>query len=79
MGGYRGRIGIYELMFMTSKIRELTFQSATMQDLRSAAISGGMNTLYRDGMAKVLRGITSFEEVYRVAKRAEEDLIIDKL
>jgi type IV pilus assembly protein PilB len=77
--GYRGRLGIYELMFMTAKIRELTFQNATMQDVRSGAISGGMNTLYRDGMIKVLGGVTTFEEVYRVAKRAEEDLIIDKL
>ncbi len=69
MSGYRGRLGIYELMFMTAKIRELTFQNATTQDIRSAAITGGMNTLYRDGMRKVLRGITTFSEVYRVAKR----------
>jgi type IV pilus assembly protein PilB len=77
MGGYRGRIGIYELMFMTAKIRELTFQNATTQEIRSGAIRGGMNTLYRDGMMKVLNGITTFNEVYRVAKRAEEDKIID--
>ncbi len=72
--GYRGRIGIYELMFMTAKIRELAFEGAATQDIRKAAINGGMQTLYRDGISKVLRGITTLSEVYRVAKRAEEDM-----
>ena len=77
--GYRGRIGIYELMFMTPTIRDLSFQNATTQDIRSAAITGGMNTLYRDGIAKVLRGITTLSEVYRVAKRVEEDQVVDSI
>lgn len=74
-GGYRGRIGIYELMFMRSKIRELTFQGAVPKELRQAAIRNGMRTLYRDGIDKVLRGITTLPEVYRVAKRTEEDFL----
>jgi type IV pilus assembly protein PilB len=73
--GYRGRIGIYELMFMTSKIRELSFEGASTQELRRAAVkSEGMSTLYRDGITKVLTGVTTLSEVYRVAKRVEYDL-----
>jgi len=71
--GYRGRLGIYELMLVTSRIREMMFKAAPTQDVRTAAIEQGMTTLYADGMRKVLRGITTFEEVYRVAKRTEQD------
>ena len=71
--GYRGRLGIYELMHMTSKIRELTFNSAVTQVLRKAAVQEGMTTLYLDGIDKVLRGVTTLEEIFRVAKRVEGD------
>jgi type IV pilus assembly protein PilB len=69
--GYRGRLGIFELMLMTSKIRELAFQGASTQDIRKAAVKGGMTTLYEDGIRKVLEGITTIEEVFRVSKRTE--------
>jgi type IV pilus assembly protein PilB len=78
-GGYRGRIGVYELMMMTGKIRELVFQKASSQEIRRAAITAdGMKTLYRDGINKVLRGITTLEEVYRVAKRTEDDVSLEE-
>jgi type IV pilus assembly protein PilB len=69
--GYRGRMGIYELMLMTAKIRELSFAGAPTQELRKAAVAQGMSTLYNDGIRKVLRGVTTIEEVLRVAKRVE--------
>ena len=69
--GYRGRIGIYELMLMTSKVRELAFQGASTVEIRKAAVAGGMTTLYEDGIAKAMAGITTLEEVFRVAKRVE--------
>ncbi|MBL9123812.1 MAG: type II/IV secretion system protein, partial [Planctomycetaceae bacterium] len=69
--GYRGRMGIYELMMMTNKIREMAFAGSSTQDLRKAAVSQGMNTLYQDGIAKVLKGLTTLEEVFRVAKKVE--------
>lgn len=69
--GYRGRLGIFELMLMTTKIRELAFEGAPTQQIRRAAISQGMHPLYEDGIRKVLRGITTLEEVFRVAKRTE--------
>jgi type IV pilus assembly protein PilB len=67
--GYRGRIGIYELLLMKTKIREMAFQGASTQEIRKVAMANGMKTLYQDGMLKALKGITSIEEVFRVAKR----------
>ena len=70
--GHRGRLGIFELMVMTNKIRELAFQGAPTQDIRRAACSQGMRVMFEDGVQKVLRGITTFDEVFRVAKKVEE-------
>src|SRR5688572_6040387 len=67
--GYRGRIGIYELMQMNSKVRELSFQGASTLDIRRAAVKQGMTTLYDDGILKTMQGITTLEEVFRVSKR----------
>jgi len=69
--GYRGRLGIFELMLMTAKIRELTFEGAPTQTIRKAALAQGMNTLYQDGINKVMRGITTLEEVVSIAKKEE--------
>lgn len=71
--GFRGRTGIYELMLMTPKVRDLTFHEASTDDLRRAAISDGMRTLYWDGINKVLRGVTTVEEVLETAKRTDAD------
>jgi type IV pilus assembly protein PilB len=71
--GYRGRLGIFEMMLMSGPIRELAFKGASTQDIRKVAIEKGMTTLYADGIAKVLKGITTLDEVYRVAKRTQSD------
>jgi type IV pilus assembly protein PilB len=71
--GYRGRLGIFELMLMTPKMRELTFKGASMQDIRKLAISEGMTILYDDGIDKVLNGVTTLDEVFRVSKRETEN------
>lgn len=71
--GYRGRLGIYELMMINAKMRELMFKGTSTRDVRVAAVENGMSTLYTDGMLKVIRGITTFEEVYRVAKKTEQE------
>lgn len=70
--GFRGRLGIYELMLMSSKVRELAFQGTSTQNLRKAAMAQGMRTLFEDGIAKAMKGVTTLEEVFRVAKRPEE-------
>ncbi|MBX7073421.1 MAG: GspE/PulE family protein [Pirellulales bacterium] len=69
--GYRGRMGIYELMMMNSKVRELSFQRASTQEIRKAAVAQGMRGLYQDGIIKVLKGLTTLDEVFRVAKRGD--------
>ncbi|MFP6666504.1 MAG: GspE/PulE family protein [Pirellulales bacterium] len=71
--GYRGRLGIYELMIMTPKLRELAFESAATQDIRKMAIQEGLDTLYTDGISKVLSGITTLDEIFRVSKRTEQE------
>ena len=68
--GYRGRKAVFELMFMSSRIRELTFNEVPTGEIRRAAISEGMKTLYQDGIEKALRGITTVEEVFRIAKQS---------
>ncbi len=71
--GYRGRVGIYELMTMTSRIRELAFKGSSTQEIRKVAVANGMKTLFSDGIQKAMRGVTSIEEVIRNAKRIEGD------
>jgi type IV pilus assembly protein PilB len=73
--GYRGRLGIYELMMINGKLREMMFKGASTRDIRVEAVRNGMSTLYADGMLKVSRGITTFEEVYRVAKQTEQEVM----
>ncbi|MCA9192225.1 MAG: type II/IV secretion system protein [Planctomycetales bacterium] len=77
--GYRGRMGIYELMVVSSKVRELMFQNKSTVEIAKQAIKEGMTTLYCDGMRKVMRGFTTLEEVYRVAKHTEQDAIAMKI
>ncbi len=61
--GYRGRKGIFELMRMNSRIREMTFAREPAQVLRREARKTGMRTLLDDGIAKALRGLTTLDEV----------------
>ncbi len=51
----------------------MMFQSKSTPELRAQAIAEGMTTLYCDGIRKVLNGITTLEEVYKTAKRTEQD------
>jgi type IV pilus assembly protein PilB len=64
--GYRGRQGIFELMAMTSQIREMCFKGAPTQELRKVARKQGMRTLFEDGMIKALKGVTTIDEVLRI-------------
>jgi type II secretory ATPase GspE/PulE/Tfp pilus assembly ATPase PilB-like protein len=66
--GFRGRIGIFELMHMSSEIRSLAFERAPTNKIRKAALAGGMKSLLADGRLKVLGGITTAEEVVKVAQ-----------
>jgi type IV pilus assembly protein PilB len=70
--GYRGRIGIYEVMRVTDKLRRLIAVRSTEDQLRDTAIAGGMITLGEDGLAKVKSGITTPEELLRVVTEVRE-------
>ncbi len=67
--GYRGRMGIYELMSMSSTVREMTFRGESTEAIRKVARKQGMRTLFEDGMIKALKGLTTLEEVLRITKR----------
>ena len=64
--GYRGRIGIYEVMRVNDKLRRLIASRAVEDQIREAAIASGMITLGEDGLAKVKSGVTTPEELLRV-------------
>ncbi len=64
-GGLRGRQGLYEVMFMTPHVRKLILMNVGAQEIRDAAIEEGMLTLRMDGWLKVLKGITTLEQVIR--------------
>jgi type IV pilus assembly protein PilB len=63
--GYKGRIGLYEVMEMDDELRELVVIGATAMDLRRKAIENGMITLRQSGLCKIREGITTIEEVVR--------------
>lgn len=66
--GYDGRIGIFELLEMTDQIRELVMQHTDADIIKKEAHSAGMTTLLEDGIAKVMQGVTTIDEVLRVAR-----------
>jgi type IV pilus assembly protein PilB len=64
--GYKGRIGIYQLLVMSETLEGLAASKASREELERAAIEEGMRTLWDDGLAKVAAGLTSLEELARV-------------
>jgi len=66
MTGYRGRMGIHELMVMNAEIAELVVRRAPVNDIKEAAKASGMKELREDGLGKVLMGVTDPAEVMRV-------------
>lgn len=66
--GFRGRVGIFELLVLTDELKHEITRSAPVARLRELADQGGMITLKEDGWAKVLAGLTTVEEVLRVTE-----------
>jgi type II secretory ATPase GspE/PulE/Tfp pilus assembly ATPase PilB-like protein len=64
--GYRGRIGIHEVIDISEKIRELIMKKANADEIRRQAIAEGMKTMMEDGFEKAVKGMTTIEEVLRV-------------
>jgi type IV pilus assembly protein PilB len=65
--GYKGRIGVYQLLEMTEQLESLAVQKASREEIERAAMGEGMRTLWDDGLAKVASGLTSIEELTRVS------------
>jgi len=70
--GYRGRSGIYELLPVTDGIKSLVMQNKDSGTIKRQAVAEGMRTLRDDGIAKVMAGFTTFDEVLRVT---QEDVV----
>jgi len=64
--GYRGRLGIFEMLKMNSAMREMTFNRAPTQEIRRQARVLGMRTLLEDGVNKAINGVTTLEEVLSI-------------
>ena len=64
--GYKGRVGIYEVMLISEEIREMAIERASAERIREVAIKQGMRVLRDDGLEKIRAGVTSVTEVARV-------------
>jgi type IV pilus assembly protein PilB len=70
--GYRGRVGIYEIMHVSDKLRRMIAQRGSEAALRDAALASGMTSLGEDGLLKVKAGVTTPEELLRVVTEVRE-------
>jgi type IV pilus assembly protein PilB len=71
--GYYGRIGVYEIMTITHKIKSIIASGGSAEDIKNAAVEEGMSPLRRSASKYVLEGMTSLEEMIKIAYNADED------
>lgn len=85
--GYKGRIGIFELLMVTDEIRTLILERGTTDDIQATALEQGMKTMRQDGWLKICLGVTTFEEVAKHTpketkeqiKREMKDIVHEKV
>jgi type IV pilus assembly protein PilB len=65
--GFKGRVAIYEVMVMTDQLKEFVLNGASGTEIKREAIRGGMCTLRRSALNKMLEGVTTLSEVFRVS------------
>ncbi len=65
--GFKGRVAVYEVMVMTDTLKEYVLNGASAAEIKQEAIRGGLATLRRSSLNKVLEGVTTMSEVYRVS------------
>jgi len=78
--GYLGRTGIYELLIIDDRFRDMINQDASVSSMRRVFRESGLPTLFDDGMKKVKRGVTTIEEVLRVTEvygRNEQEAFVE--
>ena len=73
--GYKGRIGIFEVLFMTDEIRSMALKQASTSEIRRLAVQMGMKGLREDGWRKVAAGLTTVDEVIRLTQEDEFDFV----
>ena len=66
--GYKGRIGIFELLLMSERMRQAVMKGQSAEEIKQLAIKEGMTTMLYDGLRKVLLAQTTLEEVLRVTR-----------
>jgi type II secretory ATPase GspE/PulE/Tfp pilus assembly ATPase PilB-like protein len=66
--GYKGRMGIFEMLMLSDKIRDLILAKTSSTQIKKVAQEAGMRTLREDGIEKVLAGLTTIDEVIRVTQ-----------
>ena len=66
-GGFKGRLGLYEVMEITDEIQQLIIKHATSSQIQRVGVAQGMIPMHEDGMLKALQGLTTIDEVNRVA------------
>ena len=66
--GYAGRIGIFEILNMSEPIKQLTLKHASTSEIMALAKQEGLITMKQDGILKTFQGLTTIEEVWRVAR-----------
>ena len=66
--GYQGRVGVFEVLPISEKIGKMILEHATSSDVEKQAIEEGMMTMKQDGYMKVVEGVSTIEEVLRVAQ-----------
>ena len=71
--GYKGRIGIFEVLFMTDELRSMTLKQSSTSEIRRLAVQMGMKGLREDGWRKVAAGLTTVDEVVRLTQEDEFD------
>lgn len=71
--GYKGRVGIYELIAVTPEIRELISKESDVTSIRDLARAQGFRSLFEDGILKAAKGMTTIEEVLRVCSTSGDD------
>ena len=64
--GYKGRVGIYEVMKVSNDISRIIMEDGNAIAIKDAALKNGFRDLRRSGIMKVLQGVTSIQEMYRV-------------
>lgn len=77
--GYMGRTGIFEVMTVTSKIKELIAADASESELLSAVMEAGMTPMHLNGLKKIAAGVTTLEELTRVIYFSSEAKAYDEI